>query len=528
MTLARLLARRHRWLIGTWTLLLWALCGATTWAYQSTYATDAERLAAVASVQRNGAAVVLYGRLPTGASPAVMFAWEMGAYATVLAAVMGVLLAVALTRAAEDDGTTELVRSTGLAPRAPLVAAGGVLAAVALALAAGCAAATGIWSGHVDGVTWPGALTFGAVVGVTFASAAAAATLVAQVLPTAGGARVVGLAWVGACVAMRAVADRYEVAWLTALSPLGLRATVRPFAADRWWVLALAVAGLVPWAALALIARGRREHGAGLVRRRDHRDSRLPIRGTAALAVRLDRGSVAAWTVTLAVIAGVFTALGSTAVEHQRTTGDVDGFLGAQLGTADPTAGFLRFVGVVLGILAALFAVLSVLRARREEVTGLTDAVLATGVARRRPLAGRAAVTAAAVAVILGVAAAVSAATAAVVFDGAPAARMAVGAVAGQWPAALAVGGGAALLAGALPRLTGLAWLPLGAGAVLTLLGTLLGVPAGWQRLSVFAQAPHLGAGTLHPVGAVVLLAVAAACTAVGLAAIARRDVGRP
>ena len=45
-----------------------------------------------------------------------MFAWEIGAFATILAAIMAVLVAVALTRAAEDDGTLELLRSCGVDP----------------------------------------------------------------------------------------------------------------------------------------------------------------------------------------------------------------------------------------------------------------------------------------------------------------------------------------------------------------------------------------------------------------------------
>src|SRR5689334_6591219 len=139
MTSARLLLRRHRAALASWLLLLTGLSALTVTAHQRTYATGQQRAAAVAPAHHNAARNLIYGRLPDPGTPAQMYAWEIGAFVTVLAAVMGVILAVSLTRAAEDDGTLELMRGCGLTPRQPLRAALGVLTACAAVLAAGCA-----------------------------------------------------------------------------------------------------------------------------------------------------------------------------------------------------------------------------------------------------------------------------------------------------------------------------------------------------------------------------------------------------
>jgi len=144
MILVRLLIRRHRAMLGVWLLVLAGLCGGTVSSYQNTYATQQQRRTAVALAQDNRATTLLYGRLPDPGTAAQMFAWELGAILTVLTAVMAVLVAVAVTRAAEDDGTVELVRGCGVAPRRPLHSALVLLAGLALVLGVACGGAVGL------------------------------------------------------------------------------------------------------------------------------------------------------------------------------------------------------------------------------------------------------------------------------------------------------------------------------------------------------------------------------------------------
>jgi ABC-2 type transport system permease protein len=349
---------------------------------------------------------------------------------------------------------------------------------------------------------------------------------VAQVAPTAGAARIAGLSCVAAAFALRALGEVRDVPARGWFSPLGLRATVRPFADDRWWLVAgYAVAAVGIAAATEKLSR-RREYGGGLVRRPNRSDARLPIRSGPALTTRLFRGSLLVWTVATALVAGAFCALGSNVVAQERS-GDLGGFLGAQLGSQDPVSGYLAYCGTVVGILVACFAVVTVLRARTEEEAGLTDHVLATGARRWGPLSWRVLAAVLGSLVVLATAAAMSSVVAPTVVPGDDVAVRAAGYVLGQWPSAVAVAGCAALLVGMRPALAWLGWAPVLVSVVLALLGGLLGVPQPVIRLGVFQHVPDVAAAQPGLTGLAVLLAVGAAATALGLLGIERRDLGR-
>lgn len=523
-TLVRLLLHRHRMLIGCWTVLLVGLSGVTVSAYQSTYSTPEERRQAVELAQHNAGGTLLYGRLPGPGTPAQMFAWEAGAIVTLLAALMAALLAVAVSRAAEEDGTLETLLTCGTDLRTPIRSAAVVLGTVAAALSAGCALAVGLSAGRVQGVTWPGALLFGAVVGVSFLAIGALTLAGAQIVTTARQARAAGGTAVGLAFAVRGFADTRDAGWLNWLTPLGLRATAQPFTGDRWWAVAVyaAVAAALVWWGGRLA--GRREYGTGLLPSRQLSNARLNIASCAGLAGRLSRTTTMAWAVMVACVGTLFSTIGAGAVQQSRQ-GDMSGFLGAQLASGDPEASYLAYCGTVVGMAVTAFAVLGVLRAGRDEHQGLTDHVLATGVGRWRPLASSVAVTAAGSAAILLITGMADALIAPAAITGDHVAARAFAYTVGQWPSAMAAAGITALLVGLWPRAAWLAWAPLAAGGVLALLGHLLGVPRTVQDLGLFKHVPDIAASGSHLSGLAILLAVSAATTLTGLVAITRRDL---
>jgi ABC-2 type transport system permease protein len=524
MNLVSLMVRRHRVPIVSWTLLLVALSGGTVSAYQSTYQTPEQRALATELAQHDAATTALYGNLPDPGTPALMFTWEVGAIVTILTAVLAVLVAVRLTRAAEDDGTLEIMRGCGVPPRAPLRSALTLLSGVAAILALGCAGAVGVSAGHIDGVDWAGATIFGAVVGLTFLLFGVLTAALAQVAANSGQARTLGFGAVGVAFALRAVADTRHLGALNWFTPLGLRATARPFVDNRWPAIVAGVLAAAALAGLAAVLADRREYGAGLLRRPDTRDRRLRLHTVFGLAVRLTRSSVLIWGIAVTGLGGLFSAMGSGVVQQGRQ-GDLGGFLGSQLGTADPAAGYLAYSGTVVGMIVSAFAVLSILAGRNDEVTGRTDLVLTTGIDRWKPLAGQAAVTAAGSAVILVATGLVSAIVAPVFIDGSDIAARAFAYMAGQWPAVLVSAGVTTLLAGLRPRSAWLGWIPLAASAGLALLGRLLQVPPSIRTLGVFQHVPDLTAASPGLGGLLILLGCAAGTGALGVLSTVRRDI---
>jgi ABC-2 type transport system permease protein len=524
LRLSRLLVRRHRLMIAAWVVLLCVLTAAAVGQYQTAYPTrgDFEENARLAD--ENVASTLLYGRLRFPGTPGLMFAWELGAFLTILVAVLGVLVAVALTRVEEDEGTVEVLRATGVRPLSPLAAALVVLGAVALVLSLGLALVTAVFGSDVDDIDRLGALCLGLTVGSTFTLFGAIGVLASQVAPTAAGARLLSFAGLGGAFGLRAFADTQQVGWLNWLSPLGLRALVHPFEDDRWLVLVGVQVVVVGLAALALTAARRREYGSGLLRLRGEDDRRLRVRSTLRLLARLGRGSIVVWVAVVASVGTLFSAMGSGVVSMSQSGATGDGMLGSQL-QQDPVAGYLAFAGILVALMTGVYAVVTVLRARRDETAGFTDHLWATGVPRWRPLAAQSVITASSSLLVLLVTGTLAALVAPRVIDGDDVAARAFVYVVGQWPAVLVLVGTATLCVGLLPRLSWLAWLPLVASGVLALLGDLLDVPQWLANTGVFRHVPDVS-GTDQSFSALfVLVAVALVGWLAGIVGITRRDI---
>jgi ABC-2 type transport system permease protein len=532
-TLIRLLLRRHgRWTLA-WLVVLIGMCALTVPTYQSTYASAQARADGVARARTQVATTALYGALPEPGNPAQIFAWEMGAFATMLAAVMAVLLAVRLTRAAEDDGTLEIVRSTGVRPFTPLGTAMLLQVVTAGLLGGGIAAGLAAQRHSVDGVTSRGSLTFGGCVAATFLLFALITTMLAQVLPSASATRAAGGAVVAGFWALRAWGDAQDAGWPARFGPMALRAAVQPFTDDSLVPLVIAAIGAVTLAGSAAWLWRLREFDAGLIRTRTTLARRLRVRTLPWLLVRLRTGLTVPWTIGVAAGAVLFTAMGSSVVDSARAGDLSGGLLGTQLNGRDPVDGYFGYVGTILAVLVTVPAVLSLLTLLADEREGRLDPVRATGRRRGAALAAQLLVTVATSLVMLALAAGSAALVAPQLMaggsvDGAGTAASAAEHLLGQWPAVLALTGCCALLVGQFPRLAALAWLPLAASTTLTLLGQLLGAPDRLIGLSVFG---HVGDGwwaTATAPATRVLVAVTVLAVVAGLLGVSRRDtVGR-
>lgn len=140
---------------------------------------------------------------PTDLTTAGGFAvWRTGTFVVALAAMMAVLGVVGATRAEEEEGGTELLRSAVVGRHAPLVA--GVLAAWAA-----CLALAGLLTLAMVAVGEPlaGSVALGLATGLVAATFAGVAAVAAQVTASARGARAVALWAVATTYAVRAVAD---------------------------------------------------------------------------------------------------------------------------------------------------------------------------------------------------------------------------------------------------------------------------------------------------------------------------------
>jgi ABC-2 type transport system permease protein len=513
-------------MLPVWVYVLTALAAGGAYALRHLYPTAASRLQFAASAGHNPALEFLYGRLQ-GTSVGALTAWRYAGFGAVGAALMTIFLVVRHTRADEEAGRLELVRSAAVGRHAALTA--GLL--VAVAATAGVTLLSWVVL-VILGLPAAGAAAFAlgiAGCGLVFAAVAAVA---AQVSGTARGARGLAIGLLGASYLLRAIGDsagRGGPAWLSWLSPVGWSGQLRSFAGERWWVLALPAATAVAAAGLAFVLAARRDEGAGLIQPRPGPAAAgVLLGGPLGLAWRLQRGSLAGWA---GGVLAVFAASGAAA---KGIGGLLDG--SAQLreafqrlgGQAGITEAYLAAVMSLAGLAAAAYAASAVLRLHSEEAAQRAEPLLAAPAGRIRWAGSHLAVAAVGTAVVLA-AAGLGAGLGYGLRTGDVAGQVTalLGAALAQLPAALAVAGVAALLFGLRPgwAVPG-GWTAVAVAVLVTLFGPTLQLASWVLDISPFSHVPRLPGGVVSAEPLAWLSAAAVLLAAAGLAGLRRRDIG--
>ncbi|MET9818274.1 ABC transporter permease [Streptomyces sp. NPDC006355] len=512
-TLLRFALRRDRLMVPVWIAVNALMVLSMPGTLEGLYGTPAERADLVRQMETNSSLRAMVGPV-FGESLGALTAWRVGVYAGALAAVMSLLVVVRHTRDEEESGRQELVAS-GMVGRkasltAALLAAAVANAVLALLLTAGLA-----------GQGTAGALALGlgiAGVGMVFATLAA---VVAQLTESARLARGLTAAVLGAAFVLRAAGDSATddgSSVLTWLSPLGWLENLRPYADERWWVLALPGAAALLQGAVAYALAGRRDIGMSFLPTRPGPASgRLGSAG--ALAWRLQRGGVLGWSIGFFLAGAVYGGMTEGAADLVGDNANARRIIERMGGQAGLTDAFLASMIGMLGLVAALYIVASVLRLHGEETSGRAEPVLANAVGRLRWAAGHLVIAFGGSALIMLLAGLGFAAG-----YGRQAGPI-LGACLVQLPAVWVIGGVAVLLHGVLPRGAAAAWAVAGAVLLIGWVGPALDVPQAVLDISPFGHLPKLPGGSMEwgPVG--VLTGLAVVLVAAGLAGLRGRDL---
>ncbi|MFD0604755.1 ABC transporter permease [Streptomyces aureus] len=503
-------------MIPVWVAVILMMVLSMPGSLKSVYSTAAERADIAQSMATNSSMRALYGPVFAD-SIGGLTAWRIGVYGGLFAAVMSLLIVVRHTRDEEESGRQELVSSAMVGRRAPLTAA--LLAALVADAATALLVAGGLASQGGGG-----ALALGLAIAATGMVFATMAAIVAQLTESARLAKGLTSAVLGLAFVLRAAGDSGTSgsgggsSVLTWLSPLGWLENTRAFADERWWVLLLFVAGVAAQGAAAYGLAGRRDIGMSFLPSRPGPASgRLGTAG--ALAWRLQRGSVFGWSAGFLVAGIAFGGMTQGATDlvgDNRKTRDIIERMGGQSGVTDA---FLATMVGMLGMVAALYIVASVLRLSGEETSQRAEPVLAAAVGRLRWAAGHLAIAfggAALIMVLGGLGLGIGYGR-----NFGPV----LGACLTQLAAIWVIGGLAVLLFGVFPRAAVAAWAVAGIALLIGWIGPAFELPQPVMNLSPFGHLPKLPGGEMAWPPVLTLLAIAAVLVAVGLTGLRRRDL---
>lgn len=520
--------RTSRWFWLVWVLVLALLMPATASAFRTIIPDGPSGVALAETLGLNPTMRAMLGP-PYDLLHAGSFTmWRVGTFVAAGAAMMAALGVIRATRAEEENGRTELLRSGVVGRHAVL--GGALLVALGACLVLGLVV-TVTMAAVAPPLT--GALAAGLGIAATGAVWAGVGAVAAQLSSSARSARGLALGSLGVAYLLRALADAVPgdsaMSSLRWLSPVEWAALSRPYAGERWWVLLLPGLTTLALVALAVVVEAHRDHGAGV-----RADRPGPARGAAslaspaALAWRLARGSIIGWSIGVLLSA---VAIGSLVGSVQTLLSDNPRLaqMFAQMGRSATAGGDLRdafyvaMLGILLVVLACLAATLA-LRIRPEEQSGRAELLLATATTRTRYLLAWALPALVVPSVLLVLTGAALAVPQALTGSGSvlPMAGAAAALLPGLW---LVVGLVVALL-GWAPRATWLVWGVLGWSLFLTWVGALLRLPEALLQVTPFAPLPHLPVESFSWAPVLTITALAAALLGLGVLGFRRRDIG--
>lgn len=518
-SLVRLILRRDRIRLPVWILAILGIVYFSSAAVPDVYGSPEAIRAYQQTVGTSPAAIAMSGPPVALDTLGGILVYETSVTALIAVSLMAIFLVVRHTRADEEEGRTEVLRSTVVGRHAQTAAALLVVGTAGLLVGLGVTASV-----SSTGVPLAGSLVYGAAVaalGVAFACITVAA---AQLMTTARGAIGLSSTILGAAYLIRAFGDVREN-WAVWLSPIGWSQQVRAFDDNRWWPLVLSMSCAVVATGTAVVLANSRDIGAGIVPARPGSPEASPaLRGPVGLAGRLQRGSIIGWTIGMflgGAATGLFTEDVEEMVEGNETLAEVM----AAAGQGTLVEMYLSSMLLILGLLAAGYAVSSALRLRSEEAAGRLEPVLATAVSRNRWLLGTLSVTLIGTVLVAGAGGLGLGLAHGLVSGDVAAAWSVLGNSLVYLPAVLVLAALAVLLFGWLPRLALLAWAVLALCFLIGYLGLLLRFPGWVERLSPFTHTPAVPVEQVTPGPLVALSLLAALLVAAGLAGFRRRDV---
>ena len=362
-----------------WILIATAL-SASSMIYPYIFNSEQERQAFAAAIGANPAIGLIFGPAFDLTTTDGFNAWRSLALGGFLAALGAILMLTRATREQEDSGQAELLASGVMGRSARLASA------IAMCLVAEFLLGLSAW---LVTIAFGGGAANTALLAATMTATGwmftGIAAVTAQIGSDAHTSNSLAVGTLGTMFLARGVAYSLDApAWTIWINPLAWMTETKPNYQNTWWPLLLAVALTVALLAAASALQARREFGAGAIAPKPG-PARGADRSTWRLAVRINKGMLITWAVAFAVIGVVFGYMATSVSDIFADNPTVQDILAAgATSSEDLVSAFLVTLLSLVGILAAIPGVQTLVKVRSEEMADRVEPIMATSSSRPR------------------------------------------------------------------------------------------------------------------------------------------------
>lgn len=517
--LLRATLRHDGRMIAPWVLILTLLSASSIIVYPLAFPTVQDRMGLAAAIGGNPALAIVFGPAFDISSTEGFNSWRSLAIGGFLTA-LGVIFAVTrATRKQEDSGQAELLAS-GVMGRSTRLLVGvliGLIASLAIGVVSGLVAVA-------CGGEWGATMLLSATFTVTGWMFTGVAAVTSQIGSEARMSNSLAVGLLGVLHLLRGFFYAVEAPqWAIDINPLGWMTETKPAFEDTWFPLIPGLALTVVLLVVAFVLQSRRDFGAGIIPPRPG-PARGAITTPLKLVWRINRPTFIAWSVAFIALGLIYGYLTISIQDILSSNAAVQQVLAAGATTHDElVAAFTVSILNLVGIIAAIPGVQTMIKFRSEELEDRVEPILAAAISRQRYYGANifvALLGPALYMIIAGVIIAALAGSADIGVDFSDTVLQALVTIPAVW---LVVGVSVAVI-GARPHVSIVAW----AGVILSFGLTLLGPTFNlWEwvlAISPFWHVPHItGDSGWWGLGLVGL--IACGFMAVGVVGFRRRDL---
>ena len=378
--LTKLILRQNRLKILIWLLCLVGITLGTAATYPEVYQTE-EDVMAFALTMDNPAmeAMIGPGYELEQYNTATIFANEMLLFTIIAVAVMNILLIGRSTRADEEEGQMELVRSLPVGRLSYLTASFNLALIINTLLF--IFVGFGLYSMNLDGMNLESTLLYGAILanaGFVFASFTA---LFAQLAETSRGTTGITFGVLIAAYLIRAFGDT-SVEGLSYISPLGWLVRTDVFVENHWWPVILSVFLFVLLTVITFYLNNIRDMGAGFIPERKGRaNASSTLLSPLGLAFRLEKITIYSWGIILFLLSAAFGAILGELETYFADMEILQVYLQSMPGTTMADQ-FVSLIIAIMSLISVIPVITIALKIKSEERQNRTELVYSRPVSR--------------------------------------------------------------------------------------------------------------------------------------------------